>query len=164
MEQRQARVKKRIALLIKTQLAIEEVMPPPTKTNNKTIYKRLNTVEQPLFTYNVPCPKGKPTSEPVTQEEPELQPTAATTTKNTSWKLDGRNYAKTSINPPLAGISWGALSQFMGNAFLEELKRMSINATPTALEEVVNGVVRPVTKETITKYKKLIEDPLLRET
>ena len=58
----------------------------------------------------------------------------------------------------------GALIQFMGNTFLEELKRTSINAIPTALEEVANGVVHPVTKETITKYKTLIEDPLLRET
>ena len=52
----------------------------------------------------------------------------------------------------------------MGNAFLEELKRTAINATPTALDEVANGVVHPVTKEIITKYKKLIEDSLLRET
>ena len=52
----------------------------------------------------------------------------------------------------------------MGNAFLEELKRTAISANPTTLEEVANGVVHPVTKETITKYKKLIEDPLLRET
>ena len=52
----------------------------------------------------------------------------------------------------------------MGNAFLEELKKTTINATPTTIEEVANGVVHPVTKETITKYKKLIEDPLLRET
>ena len=88
----------------------------------------------------------------------------AATTKNASWKLDGRNYGKTSINPPLAGISRGALHQFMGIMFLEELKRTAISATPTTLEEVANGVVHPVTKETITKYKKLIEDPLLRET
>ena len=33
----------------------------------------------------------------------------------------------------------------------------------TALKEVANGVVHPVTKETITKYKKLINDPLLRD-
>ena len=51
-----------------------------------------------------------------------------------------------------AGISREALSQFMGNAFLGELKRTLINATPVALEEVANGVVHPVTKETITKY------------
>ena len=52
----------------------------------------------------------------------------------------------------------------MGNVFLKELKRTSINAIPTALEEVANGVVHPVTKETITKYKTLIEDPLMQET
>ena len=34
---------------------------------------------------------------------------------------------------------------------------------PTSLEECANGVVHPVTKETITKYHKLIEEPLLRE-
>jgi hypothetical protein len=31
------------------------------------------------------------------------------------------------------------------------------------MEEVTNGVVQPVTKETITKYKRLISDPLLRD-
>ena len=31
------------------------------------------------------------------------------------------------------------------------------------IEEVVNGVVHPVTKETITKYQKLVDDPILRE-
>ena len=30
--------------------------------------------------------------------------------------------------------------------------------------QVANGVVRPVSKETLTKYKQVIEDPLLRET
>ena len=137
---------------MKTQLAIDEAMPPPTKTNNKTTRKRHDTVEQPLFTYHVPCQKGKPTLAPVTQDEPELQSTTAATTKNAAWKLDGRMYGKTNINPPLAGILREALSQFMGKVFFE--------ATPIALEEVANGVVYPVTKETITKYKKLIEDPL----
>ena len=100
------------------------------------------------------CPKGKPSPAPVTQELPEIQPIAATATKSTSWKLDGSIYGKTNINPPLAGISRGALNQFMGNAFLEELKKTTINATRTTIEEVANGVVHPVTKETITKYTK----------
>ena len=52
----------------------------------------------------------------------------------------------------------------MGNKFLEELKKTKINASPHALEEVANGVVHLFTKETITKYKQLIADPLLRET
>ena len=59
----------------------------------------------------------------------------------------------------------GALHQFMGNAFLDELKQtVRINDVPVNIEEVANGVVHPVTKETITKYKKLIADPLLRDT
>ena len=59
----------------------------------------------------------------------------------------------------------GALHQFMGNAFLDELKEtVRINNVPVNIEEVANGVVHPVTKETITKYKKLISDPLLRDT
>ena len=36
------------------------------------------------------------------------------------------------------------------------------NAIPDGLEEVANDVVYPVTKETITKYKILINDPLLQ--
>ena len=31
------------------------------------------------------------------------------------------------------------------------------------LEHVCNGVVHPVTKETITNYKRLIQDPITRE-
>lgn len=72
---------------------------------------------------------------------------------------------KININPPLAGISHGALIQFMGNTFLEELKRTAANITnPLALEKVANGAAHPVTKETITKCKRLIDDPLLQET
>jgi len=31
------------------------------------------------------------------------------------------------------------------------------------IEEVCNGVVHPITKETITKYPKLMNDPLLKK-
>ena len=41
---------------------------------------------------------------------------------------------------------------------------METKANPLNLEQVANGVVHPVTQETITKYKRLIDDPLLRET
>ena len=34
---------------------------------------------------------------------------------------------------------------------------------PPDIEETANGVVHAVTKETITKYKTLINEPLLRE-
>ena len=51
-----------------------------------------------------------------------------------------------------------------GKHFLSELKySMDKNLDPQALEQVANGVVHSVIKETIIKYKKLIQDPLLRE-
>ena len=34
---------------------------------------------------------------------------------------------------------------------------------PDMLEHMCNGVVNPITKETITKYKTILEDPLLRD-
>ena len=40
---------------------------------------------------------------------------------------------------------------------------MANNADPSGLKEVASGVVHPITKETITKYKKLINDPLLQD-
>ena len=35
------------------------------------------------------------------------------------------------------------------------------NLEPLEIEQIANGVVHPVTKETITKYKKLTADPSL---
>ena len=52
----------------------------------------------------------------------------------------------------------------MGNAFLEEMRKtIEINDTPFDPEEMANDVVHPVTKETITKYKQLIADPVTRD-
>ena len=41
---------------------------------------------------------------------------------------------------------------------------METKANPLNLEQIANDVVHPVTQETIIKYKKSIDDPLLRET
>ena len=55
------------------------------------------------------------------------------------------------------------LHQFTGNAFLHNMKRIvKVNDTTLGLEEVANGVVHPVTKETMTKYRKLIDDSLMQ--
>ena len=65
------------------------------------------------------------------------------------------------LSCPPAGISQAALNAFMGNSYMQELQQSMANVTgPIGLEEVANGVVHPVTKETITRYKKLINDPL----
>ena len=68
----------------------------------------------------------------------------------------------------LARISRGALNDFIGNAFLEELKisrvnGLKINGDPNGIEHIANGVAHPVTKEITTKYQKLFSDPLLRD-
>ena len=63
-----------------------------------------------------------------------------------------------------AEISQASLNAFMGNSYMQELQHsMANNTTLSGLEEVANGVVHPVTKETITKHKKLINDPLLQD-
>ena len=65
---------------------------------------------------------------------------------------------------PTAGISQAALIIVMGNEYLEELSHMTErHLDPVKIEQLVNGLVHPVTKETITKYNKLIPDTLLRD-
>ena len=64
--------RKKIALLIKTQLKLDEATPPLTKTHNKTTHEQRNARAEPIFTYNIPCPKSKRSPAPVTQEETEL--------------------------------------------------------------------------------------------
>jgi hypothetical protein len=52
----------------------------------------------------------------------------------------------------------------MGNALLAAMRRTStVNDTPLEPEETANNVVHPVTKATITKYKQLIDDSVMRE-
>ena len=65
---------------------------------------------------------------------------------------------------PAAGVSQAALTAFMGNECLEDLSHVTgRNSDPVDIEQIANSVVHPVTKETITKYNKLIADPMLRE-
>ena len=47
------------------------------------------------------------------------------------------------------------------DALQDRVTESEANVDP---EHVANGVVRPITKETITKYKTLIDDPVLRDT
>ena len=59
-----------------------------------------------------------------------------------------------SIGSRIVGIAVETLQQFTGNAFIEKMRRtLRINDAPFDPEEMTNGVVHPVTKETITKYK-----------
>jgi hypothetical protein len=71
-----------------------------------------------------------------------------------------------------ASISTQALYRVIGDTYYQapsssvprRLEQSRLTLTPEVdLEEVCNGVVHPVTKETITKYKKLIAEPLIRD-
>ena len=70
-----------------------------------------------------------------------------------------------------ASISHQALYLYLGNAVFDtpeqsipnNLMHEELPTTPQIdIEEYANGVVHPVTKETITTYKTLIEDPFLK--
>ena len=68
---------------------------------------------------------------------------------------------------PPANISQMALQTVLGNALINEatgvftpdnLKEVAITYSPPVdLEEMANGVVHPITKETMTKYAKIIK-------
>ena len=71
-----------------------------------------------------------------------------------------------------AAISQDAVYAVLGNAFLADVPHTIptklqdskfMFSPPMDIEEQCNGVVHPVTNETITKYKKLIDEPLLRD-
>ena len=128
------------------------------------------------FTYHTPHPKGNPSPlPPITQDydnndtlEPKLSypddkleaEAAESMPRRSSRLIQHTNF----VSPPAAGISQAALAAFMGNLYMQELQQNIVKSVdPIEMEEVANGVVHPVTKETITKYKKLISDPLLQD-
>ena len=112
-----------------------------------------------ICTYHSTSPKGKPAPAPITQDKEE--PTEVTKLATTNLRRSPR--ITSYVNPRTAGIAMSALHQFIGNAFLHDMIRIvKSNDTTIGPEEVANGVINPVTKETITKYKKLIDDPLMR--
>ena len=71
-----------------------------------------------------------------------------------------------------ACISQTALYSYLGKALLDDaahfVPRKLMDQTPLiqpvfSIEELANGVVHPITNKTITKYHKLVDEPLLRE-
>ena len=58
-----------------------------------------------------------------------------------------RLWINESIDVPAAGISQSALNAFMGKYYLEELNHIAgRNLGPVDIEQIVNGVVHPLTK------------------
>jgi hypothetical protein len=57
-----------------------------------------------------------------------------------------------SVSLRTLGIDAAALQQFMGNVFLEKMRKtVEVNENPINTEEMAAGVVHPVDKETLTK-------------
>ena len=89
-------------------------------------------------------------------------------------RLFRNSLPKTNVCNPTTplGIKAEALYHLMGthleNKFLPVFTPHKLEHTPATLQskcildQVCNGVVHPVTKETITKYKKLANDPLMK--
>ena len=112
----------------------------------------------PICTYHSSPPKRKPAPAPITQDKEEPKQVSKLATN-----LRRSPIITSYVSPRTADIAVAALHQFIGNAFLQDMKRIvKVNVTTLGPEEVANRVVHPVTKETITKYWKLIDDPLMR--
>ena len=115
--------RKRIATLIRIQKEINTATPQPNSSQQTTAKTRPAEAREPQFTYHFINPKGKPAPATITQDKEEEEREAAAAAETSLQRCNGKTYGKTNISPPLAGISRGALHQFMGNTFLEELKK-----------------------------------------
>ena len=134
--------------------------------------------------YKTPYPKGAPAPAPITQDSDSdsndehnthigARPAPAKRAerrRSSRFRQDCESHqinianGNTFVSLPSAGITIGALNNFMGNIFMDKLKGRVEECENCDPEHVANGVVHPVSKETITKYKKLIADPILRDT
>ena len=101
--------------------AAHRYVPPPTPL--------------PICTYHATSPKGKTASAPITQdkEEPTQVTKLATTNLRRSPRITGY------VSPCTSGIAMESLHQFIGNAFLQDMKRtVKVDDTTLGPEEVAN--------------------------
>ena len=115
-----------------------------------------------LVTHTVPTPKGHSPVPIISQEDhiPCQQP-----------RRSPRLNKNTALSHGPAAISQEAVYHICGIGYTNapdftvprHLLKQRSHAPLINLDEVCNGVVHPITKETITKYQKLISDPLLRD-
>ena len=118
-----------------------------------------------LITYHHVPPKGyKATIPNITQDEEDNHP-------ETQQPVQYNPIPKFRQNRP-AAISQEALYHIVGVGYTnapeitipDKLKSSRLTIEPAIdIEELCNGVVHPVTQETITKYQKLAKDPLLQK-
>ena len=127
--------------------------------------KNPNLRKNPGLKFYVPNPKGLPMQ--VKQEEEEEAPA-----KRRSKRLQKQQPIRVQSPGGAATISQNNVYSVLGNAFLADLPHYVPSAlqnsklvliSPADIEESYNRVDHPITNETVTKYKKLIDEPLLRD-
>ena len=161
--------RRRVRDLVRAQLERDQHNPPPTAARARSPTSPAGPFG---VRYIVPTPKrSAPTPHPITQEESAA--TAATEPpQDRTYSIDSTDRPVLQRTCAPARVTPAALQSYLGEALLngthQYVPRRLISTwepllPPTDIEEVANGVVHPVTKETITKYHKLIEEPLLRE-
>ena len=78
-----------------------------------------------------------------------------------------------SCNSPRSAmfLSQEALHFVLGQAMItdtpcqiSDFSEQNTKGEPIGISEMANGVVHPITNDTIPKYQKLVEDPLLKDT
>ena len=136
------------------------------KKKKRTIaeYQRQRQAIEQVTPTRLPEPSNPPPNY-ISKDEEEDQPAYAGLMKATQ---SPKIYSTT--NP--CNIKSAALYNLMGkhleseysNAYVpQKFNNSPIFSSEIALDHVANGVVHPVTKETITKYEKLANDPLLSD-
>ena len=137
----------------------------PKQKISKTIPHTFKNLQLQFF---APNPKGSaPRPVPITQDEDEEEEDQEI---RRSQRI--RNQQSIRVQSPRGGasISKSAVYSVLGNAFLADLPQFVpgilqnsklVFTPPPDIEEQCNGVVHPVTNETITKYKKMIDELLL---
>ena len=127
--------------------------------------------EHPYISFDIPTPK-RPTSQVpiITQDDIAAAATTPAPTSERTYTFGGDEELHQYSTP--ASIAPDALYSYLGDAMLNETHHFvpeSLMSTwvpiapPPDIEELCCGVVHPVTNETITKYHKVIAEPLLRE-
>ena len=119
----------------------------------------------PFISYHHPSPKGGPAAIPtITQDDEDSDHEPQQPYKRTPLPHFQRP-------PSPAAISREALYHIVGVGYTNAplitiprtLEKSKLSIIPAIdIEEMCNGVVHPVTQETITKYQKLANDPLLQ--
>ncbi len=164
--------RKRLQNLLDSQTVIDKTTVITQLERTATIPKEPTAFQESLISYHVPTPKGAPdhgSFMPITQDDEDITNMPMPQPRR-SQRLQATPKFQ-NVGP--ANISQEALYHVAGLGYTNaplysvptSLMKEKLTISPAIdIEEMCNGVVHPITNETITKYQKLINEPLLRET